>query len=79
MANKKEIKQKYYFDVKVETTLPATLIYKVYAETPEEASELIKNAQPNAVKYKLPGRKDIKLIVYDVGCSVIKFVKNLKK
>jgi hypothetical protein len=74
---KNEPKPKFYYDVKVETMLPATLIYRVFAETPEQAAELIKNASPTGIKHKLPGKKDIKLSVYRAGCSVIEFMKNL--
>jgi hypothetical protein len=68
---------KHYYDVKVECLLPATLIYKVLAETPEQASEMIKNMQPVGVKHKLIGRKNLKLSVYDAGSNLIKFIKNL--
>ena len=66
-----------YYDVHITAQLPATLIYRIFAESPEEAAEMTKNAHPNGVKYKLVGRKDIKLTVYDAGCSMIKLVKNL--
>jgi len=70
-------KPKFYFDVKVDVMLPATLTYRVLAEDAQKAAELIKQSQPITVKHKLIGRKEIKLTVYDAGCSVIKFVKNL--
>lgn len=70
-------KPKYYYDVKVEAMLPATLTYRILAETPEEAVEMIRGRQPNTVQHRLIGRKDLKIIVYDAGCSVIKFMKNL--
>lgn len=73
----KKPKQLTYYDVKVEALLPATLVFRVLAEDAHQASEMIKNKQPNTVKYRLPGRKDIKLVVYDAGCTVIKFMKNL--
>lgn len=73
----KTVKDKKYFDVRVECLLPATLHYRILAETPEEAAELIKQIQPNQVKYRLIGRKNLKLAVYDAGCTVIKFMKNL--
>lgn len=72
-------KPKYYYDVKVETMLPATLTWRILAETPEQAAEMIKNMQPTGVKHRLLGRKDIKLLVYDAGSSFIKFIKNLGK
>lgn len=70
-------KTKSYFDVKVEATLPATLVFRVYAETAEEAAEQVKNMNPRSVQYRLNSRKNLKLVVYDAGCSVIKFTKNL--
>jgi hypothetical protein len=78
MANKIEkIKEKKYFDVKVEVMLPATLIYRVYAEDAEQAANMIKSMTPNQVKHRLIGRKELKIMVYDYGTSMIRFVKNL--
>lgn len=78
--NKKPaVKQKFYYDIKVECLLPSTLIYHILAETAEQAAELIKNQQPSGVKYKLTGRKNIKLMVYDAGSTMIRFIKNLVK
>lgn len=68
---------KKYFDVKVECTLPATVTFRVLAESPEQALELSKRASPTSVKYVLPKRRDIKAIVYDAGTVLIRFTKNL--
>jgi hypothetical protein len=68
-------KPKTYFDVKIECMLPATIIYRVFAEDAEQASSLIKGLSPSSVQYKINGKKDIKLIVYDAGCCVIKYIK----
>lgn len=73
---KQEIKQKFYFDVKVECMLPATLTYRVLADDAEQAANMIKNLSPNGVKYKVPGKKDIKLTVYQSGTNIIKFLKS---
>lgn len=71
-------KKKHHFDLKVETLLPATLIYKrVLAESPEEAIKLIGRLTPNNVQYRLPGKRDRKITIYDAGTLMIKFVKNL--
>lgn len=70
-------KPKFYYDVKVEVMLPATLTYRVLAEDAQKASDMIKNMQPITVKHRLIGKKEIKLTVYDAGCTVIKYVKNL--
>lgn len=79
MVIKKEqpIIQKYYYDVKVECMLPATVTYRVLAEDPVQAAELIKGMSPVGVKHRLIGKKDIKLSVYKAGSSMLEWMKNL--
>lgn len=72
-----EPKQKFYFDVKVECMLPATLTYRVLAEDAQQAADLIRGKSPNAVHHKLHGRKEMMLRVYDAGSSMMRFVKKL--
>tara|TARA_R110000868_G_scaffold67046_5_gene199254 strand:+ start:11815 stop:12051 length:237 start_codon:yes stop_codon:yes gene_type:complete len=75
--DKKELpKQKTMYDVKVECLLPATLVYRVLALDPNEAVALIKGRQPNEVRHRLIGKRDIKLMVYDAGCAIIKLILN---
>jgi hypothetical protein len=69
-------KPKVYYEIKVESLLPSTITYRILAESPEQAVEMIKNSNPISVKHKLIGKKDIKLTVYNFGCSVILFIKN---
>jgi hypothetical protein len=71
------IKEKHYYDVKVECMIPATLTFRVLAETPEEAAELIKGASPRSVQHRLVGRKDSKLSVYDAGTTMLRWMKHL--
>jgi hypothetical protein len=71
------IKDKHYYDVKVECMLPATLTFRVLAEDPIQAAELIKGMSPVGVKHRLIGRKDHKLSVYEAGSSMLKWMKNL--
>lgn len=74
----KKEKQKFYFDVKMEVLLPATVVYRVQAEDAEKALEEVKsNTVPVQLKYVLPKKKVLKIMVYDAGCSMIKFIKNL--
>ena len=75
--SKKEIKDKKYYDVRIECLLPATLTYRVLAEDAEQAASMIKSLQPNQVKHKLIGRKELKVLVYDSGSTIIRYVKNL--
>lgn len=67
-------KEKSYYDVKVECTLPALLLFRVYAQDEEDAAQLVKHLKPNSVSYDLTKRKDLKLTIYDAGCSIIKFL-----
>lgn len=71
-------KQKKYYDVRIETMLPATIVYRVFAEDAESAfNEVSKTTSPVSIKYVLSRRKDIKAMVYDAGCTVIRFIKNI--
>lgn len=70
-------KPKFYYDVKVECMLPAVLTYKVLAEDPIQAAELIKEKSPNQVSHKLHGKKDLVLRVYDASSSMMRFMKKL--
>lgn len=71
------IKEKHYYDVKVDCMLPATLTYRVLAEDAIQASTLIKGMSPIGVKHKLAGRKELKLSVYKAGSSLLEWMKNL--
>jgi hypothetical protein len=77
MKDDKQKQDKKYFDVRVETMLPATVTYRILAEDAQQASALIKHQNPISVKYRLLGKKDIKLTVYDAGSTMIRFMKNL--
>lgn len=70
-------KPKYYFDVKVECMLPATLTYRILAEDAVQAAEMIKGQSPNSIQHKLIGRKELHLKVYDAGSSMMKFMKKI--
>lgn len=70
-----ENKLKYY-DIKLECLLPATLTYRVYAESPEKAADLINHHNPTSVKTKIPSKKPLKLMVYEAGTSMMIYIKN---
>jgi hypothetical protein len=69
--------EKKYYDVKVECMIPATLTFRVLAEDPIQAADLIRGASPRSVQHRLVGRKDIKLSVYEAGTTMLKWMKNL--
>ena len=74
---KEKNKEKTWFDIKIEAIVPATISYRILAEDAQQASLLIKNMKPNSVVYRLNGRKELKLTVYDAGCTMIRFIQNL--
>lgn len=72
-----KIKEKLYYEIKIETMLPATITYRILAEDPQQAVELMRGAQPIGVKHRLAGKRDIKLSVYMAGSSLLLWAKNL--
>ena len=76
MKKDNKIKEKKYFDVRMDVILPATIVYRVYAEDAEQAlNEIKNNTPPSSVKYEMPKRKIKKATVCDSGCSTIKYAK----
>ena len=71
------IKDKQYYDVKVETMLPATITFRILAESPEQAADLIKGRSPIEVKHRLFGRKDLSLKVFKAGTNWLEWAKKL--
>jgi len=76
--NNKDKKVLKYFDVRIEGLVPATFHYKVLSESAEEAFKKIdsKKEKPNHIEYKINHFKKIKCKVYELGSSMIKFIKN---
>lgn len=79
---KKETKkpEKEYFTVKVEALVPVTFTYRVLAETPEQAVEII--SRPGSHVETAPPRimfnaaRKIKAKVYNLGTVMMRLVKN---
>lgn len=76
MPHQKPIVKKH-FDVKIECTLPATVVYRVLAENEEEAIRLTKTAHPISVRHRLIGMRKLKATVYDAYSTLIRLVKNM--
>lgn len=69
--------EKHYYSVSLEALVPTTLTYRVLAETPEQALELIKNAPlATAPKLQLARLRKLKASVYLSGTSIIKLTKS---
>lgn len=72
--------QKEYYTVKVETLVPATVTYRVYAESPELAIDMVKRG---GVQFSQPPQfiwgqmKRLKATVYNAGTVLIRLAKRL--
>jgi hypothetical protein len=73
-----KIKQKQYFDVKVEATIPAILTYRIFAYDAQEALEQIKRSNPTNVKPILTMKRLIKATVYKASSSLMLLTKNFR-
>ena len=73
------MENKKYYDIKLECLLPATLTYRIYAESPEKALELINRQNPTSVTTKIPAKKPIKIMVYEAGTTMMIYIKNFIK
>jgi hypothetical protein len=71
--------QPKYYDVKIETMLPATLTYRILANSPEDAFNKATKTPPTGVKHRLNGKKDLKATILEAGSSIVKLVKYLGK
>jgi len=69
---------KTYFDIQLESRLPATIKYRILAESPQEALQMLLKGtiNPIEVKYKLNARRDIKATIYAAGSNLVKLVKH---
>jgi hypothetical protein len=78
MATKEEkVKpiEKKYFSIVVECQVPATLSFKVLAESPEQALEMINKASPIDFKPKISKRRLLQAKVLYYGYSTIIMTK----
>ncbi len=72
-----EPKPKLYYTIKLEVNAPVTLTYKILAESPEQAVDLIaRSVLAEPPKVNIPRARKLKATVYQTGTSIIKFVKS---
>jgi hypothetical protein len=69
-------KDKSYYTVKVECTVPCSLTYRIYADDAEDALIQLKRAVPIAAKPNLGVKQNVKATVYEYGQLMIKLVRN---
>lgn len=71
--------QKEHFTIRVEAMVPVTLLYKVYAESPEQAVDKVRQgyaALYEAPKLALNRARYLRASVYSAGTSIIRWVKS---
>jgi len=73
-----KIKDKKYFDVKVQCNIPALITFRVFAENEEQALEMINRQTPTNIRYEVLKRVNIKATVYEAGMAIIKLIKNFR-
>ncbi|MCZ2224642.1 MAG: hypothetical protein LC122_13535 [Chitinophagales bacterium] len=74
--------KKHYYDVKVETFVPAVFHYKILAKNPEEAEQMVKNKLPDKIDYFPNKRKkmhDVVLKIYDSGTIILRLIRHFVK
>jgi hypothetical protein len=79
MEKKKEIK-KQYFDVIVEALVPSKIVYRIFAETPEEALKLSEktSTSPKGFTPNIRQHKRTKVTIKNAGMLNIKLTKSYK-
>ena len=80
MINKKqkiiEKPKPVYYTIVLEAMIPATLKYKVLANSPEEALELMAKSQPiQQPKLIINSMKKLKASIFNYGTSILKYSK----
>ena len=74
----KQIKQKTYFDVKIEALVPCLLTYRILADDENSAIEQAIKIPPNHIKPNGRPRNFIKATVYAAGSLWVKLTKSFK-
>lgn len=67
-----------FFEVKVEATVPCTLSYRVWANSPDEALDKIKTQSPSQFTPKIQQKKISKATVYNAGTIMVRATRNYK-
>ena len=72
-----EILNPKMYDVHIDAKIPALLKYRVLACTPEQAVEKAKISQPISIEYCHTRTKWLRIVIYEAGTKLIKFLKNI--
>lgn len=73
------IKQKIYYDVKIEAIVPCILTHRILAEDENTALEIAMKQPPNNIKPNGRPRNFIKATVYNAGSLLVKLTRSFKQ
>ncbi len=73
----KKIPEKFWFDVRMDCLIPATLHFRIQAENPEEALLLSRHKPPRSIAYEPQRRKALKVRIYEGGSCLLRLAKQL--
>lgn len=78
-SDKKDKPLEYHlYDVKVECTVPASMVFKVKATSPEEALKNFDKSHPTQFHPHIARRKVSKATVYSSGSVLVRATKNYR-
>ena len=69
------IKQKQYYDIKLEAMVPCTITYRILADDEHDALNQMNKKSPTGVKPNVIRKQDIKATVYNAGSNIIRLAK----
>lgn len=72
------VKQKKYYDIKLEATVPCLITYRILADDEQDALNQMKTKAPDSVRPNVSKKKDIKATVHDAGSSILRFTKTFR-
>jgi len=76
MDKKEKPKEKRYYTIELEAMVPATIRYRILAETPEEALDLLDKTPPlERPRTRLPGMRKQVAKVYLWGTNMLQYLK----
>lgn len=86
MEKKKEVKKSekdikkpdILYNVVIETLVPTSITYRIYAQNPEEALDKMKRANPTNIQPILRKKRDLKATIYEYGSLIIKLTKQFR-
>jgi hypothetical protein len=72
------VKEKKWFDIRLECMVPCIVQYRVFADDEQDALQQMDKKTPSSVKPNILRKKNVKATIYDAGSSLIRYIKNFR-